>query len=350
MDLLITAPTDEPFVHQEVLRSAPGVNLQILASGVLAAASLPLPENPCPIIFARQLLPNTTHATAASIRAWAELLLQASDSVLSGDPPWRLHVWPRYGEAHAGQHRCELILDTLRDLLGRHHRQRRRRLETADTPFSPDHALIQLMLTAPDEGFLSLAPAPLPFQRRHLLSAFLAGEVPVAVDKAAPSRAFAKLLEAEKRLGLAIQSGETCVDLGASPGSWSYVAVRRGASVQSVDRSPLRTDLMNHPRLRFQAGDAFAFRPAAPVDWLICDVIAAPERSIELLRRWLSEGWCRNFVVTVKFKGSAEYPLLDPLKAELPARCSDFRLTRLCANHNEVCVAGIAAPPSPKAG
>ncbi len=98
--------------------------------------------------------------------------------------------------------------------------------------------------------------------------------------------------------------------------------------------------------MTFHPGDAFAFRPASRVDWLICDVIAAPERSLELLRRWLREGWCRNFVVTIKFKGSDDYPLLEPLKTHLPTVCADYRLTRLCANHNEACVAGIAAGPT----
>lgn len=349
VDLLITPPDDEPLVREEVLRTLPTVPLESIAPGLVAAQNFPGPGSTPPLVFARQILPEATPATTPSIRGWAEHIIQASAPILAGDPPWRLHIWPRYGDAKAGQHRCQLIAETVHDLLGRHHRQRRRRLEPAHSPFSADHALVQLMLTAPDQGFLSLAASPTPFQRRLLLSAFPAGEVPVAVDKAAPSRAFAKLVEAEARLGHAIGPGETCVDLGASPGSWSYVALRRGASVQAVDRSPLRADLMNHPRLRFQAGDAFAFKPASPVDWLICDVIAAPERTLELLRRWLAARWCRRFVVTVKFKGTADYPLLDPLKAYLPTVCSEFRLTRLCANHNEACVAGIAARPDPAA-
>jgi 23S rRNA C2498 (ribose-2'-O)-methylase RlmM len=53
----------------------------------------------------------------------------------------------------------------------------------------------------------------------------------IAADKATPSRAYAKLVEAKLRLGRAIRAGETCVDLGASPGSWTYVAVTRGARV-----------------------------------------------------------------------------------------------------------------------
>jgi 23S rRNA (cytidine2498-2'-O)-methyltransferase len=92
------------------------------------------------------------------------------------------------------------------------------------------------------------------------------------------------------------------VDLGAAPGSWTYLALNRGAHVTAVDRSPLRQDLMNHPRLRFMRGDAFQFKPPLPVDWLLCDVVAAPERSAELLLRWLRNRWCRHFVVTLKLK------------------------------------------------
>jgi 23S rRNA (cytidine2498-2'-O)-methyltransferase len=77
----------------------------------------------------------------------------------------------------------------------------------------------------------------MPFVFRSLLSPYPKGEIPVASDKAAPSRAFSKLLEAEQRLGCRIRPGETCVDLGASPGSWSYVALNRGARVIAVDRA-----------------------------------------------------------------------------------------------------------------
>jgi len=33
--------------------------------------------------------------------------------------------------------------------------------------------------------------------------------------------------------------------------------------------------------------------------------------------------------------------LLDQLKQEAPSLCADFRLTRLCANKNEVCAFGV---------
>jgi len=45
-------------------------------------------------------------------------------------------------------------------------------------------------------------------------------------------------------------------------------------------------------------------------------------------------------VLTIKFKGAEDYPLLAPFaRAALPL-CKDFRLSRLCANKNEVCAFG----------
>jgi 23S rRNA (cytidine2498-2'-O)-methyltransferase len=107
-----------------------------------------------------------------------------------------------------------------------------------------------------------------------------------------------------------------------------------------VDRSPLRPDLMRHPGLRFVKGDAFTFKPDAPVDWLLCDVIATPARSVALLRDWLREKRMCRFVVTIKFKGPPDHTALDDLKTLLPITCGEFSLTRLCANKNEACAIG----------
>jgi 23S rRNA (cytidine2498-2'-O)-methyltransferase len=248
-----------------------------------------------------------------------------------------------------------------------------RNLRREPVPFTAKDSLVQLLLTAPGAGCISVAVAPMPFEQRHLVSPFTKGEVPVVSDKAAPSRAFAKLLEAEKRLGHGIQAGETCVDLGAAPGSWTYVALNRGARVIAVDRSPLREDLMRNRQVEFQPGDAFRFRPPRPVDWLLCDVIAAPERTAALLLEWLRCGWCRHFVVTLKLgewqrpnQGRASVPAspnfcerpsdqgsrgrspspwndaLAMLKRELSPLTRELWLTRLCANKREVCAFGSA--------
>ena len=157
------------------------------------------------------------------------------------------------------------------------------------------------------------------------------------------SRAAFKLTEMDAKLHL-LKPGMRVVDLGAAPGSWSYVALARGARVLAVDRAPLRADLMRHPRLTFRRGDAFTFQPDEPVDWLLCDVIAAPVRSLGLLLAWVEARRARRFVVTIKFKGHGDYGLLEPLKRALPPLCEEFFLMRLCANKNEVCAFGTVRP------
>jgi 23S rRNA (cytidine2498-2'-O)-methyltransferase len=333
MHLLLSPPGDEQLLLDEVHsaavgaasppRPAPTNRGEDAAPTTIAVEQLPTG----PLVFCRQLLPNATAETAPSINAWTNLLFAR----LPADGPWQLHVFPQ-------SNRTRLIRETLLARLKQHRRQLLKSLTTG--PFTPATSLVQLFLTAPDTGWVSVAPAPLPFQHRQLIVPFPGGEIPVANDKTAPARAFAKLVEAEQRLGRPITGNDTCVDLGASPGSWSYVALQRGARVIAVDRAPLRRDLMQNPKLTYRQGDAFRFVPDQPVDWLLCDVIAAPERSIELLLTWLREKRCRRFVVTIKFKGREDYAALDRLKRELPGLCSEFWLTRLCANKNEACAFG----------
>lgn len=140
-----------------------------------------------------------------------------------------------------------------------------------------------------------------------------------------------------------MQRGEVCVDLGSSPGGWAWVALRRGASVTAVDRSPLREDLMEHRRLTFVRGDAFKFEPAQPVDWLFSDVIAYPARILELLTQWVTQRWCRRFCVTIKFQGREDYAILIDYAQMLSAHTTSFALRRLKVNKNEVTAYGEVA-------
>lgn len=342
MHVFLTEPGDEPFLSDELKRTFVGAEAELLAPGLLRTDVGLQSTTPPVLAFARQLLPDAEAVSAASIREWSERLFEAVARLPEGQP-WRLHLAPRYGGEGAGENRMRFIRDAFRELLKKRRRYLLRLWEEEEVPFRATTSLVQLLLTAPDAGCLSVAIAPQPWQLRRCLWPFPKGDLPVASDKSAPSRAFAKLLEAELRMGQRITADETCVDLGACPGSWTYVAANRGARVIAVDRSPLREDLMANPLVTFQQGDAFKFVAPEPVDWLLCDVIAAPERSIELVLDWARERRCRRFVVTIKFKGQGDYGKLEPLKAALPALCEEFWLTRLCANKNEACVAGWLA-------
>jgi 23S rRNA (cytidine2498-2'-O)-methyltransferase len=331
-----------------------------------------------PLVFARQILPDAAELQASSIRAWATLVVDAVAGVLPDAKPWSLHVFPFQGvhetarmgaravytnartsasrpareprEARssppkdAGVNRCTWIVETVEEILQKRRRHLLRALRREPGAFGEEESLVQLVLTSPEQGFLSVAQAPAPFEARGALSFFPGGQLPIAVDKAAPSRAFAKLVEAEARLGIRIATGETCVDLGAAPGSWTYVAAKRGARVTSVDRSPLRDDLMRNRNVRFERADAFRFEPEKPVDWLLCDVIAAAERSSELLLRWLENAWCRRFVVTLKLDDAGSRSVLDELAQKLPKLTRDHWLLHLCANKKEVCAFGVRHP------
>ena len=340
MQAFLAVPDCAAFLAEELTRSGLAPQRCEFSDDIALCDDLPALGY---LAFARQTLPNALEMRTASINNWAETVVERIAGVFPDDQPWRLHLWPMYGEGRAGLHRCDLIREAIAEKLKKRRRRLLKSLEGGDAGFTPTTSLVQLALSAPDTGFVSSSVAPEPHRHRALISAFPAGEVPVAEDKAAPSRAFAKVVEAELRLGRQIQRGETCVDLGAAPGSWTYVALQRGAKVIAVDRSPLRDDLMRDPNLRFHQADAFKFEPPAQVDWLICDVIAAPQRNIDLLLQWLRERRMRNFIVTIKFKGSDEYPLLDRLKRDAPPLCEDFRLNRLCANKNEVSAFGRAA-------
>ncbi len=342
--LFLSAEDSDPFLLAELQRADPSCHPRLLSPGLLSA-DVSLTSNPHPTLaFARQWLPQAQPVHASSINAWADLLAAALAANLPETQPWHLHLFPHFATPNAGHNRCTLIREALRQRLLRKRRHLLRRCLPAPAPFTPDASLVQALLTSPEHGWLSIAPAPQPHSHRSLLSPFPAGHVPIASDKSAPCRAFAKLVEAEQRLGRPIAPGETCVDLGASPGSWTYVALQRDAHVIAVDRAPLRPDLMSHPRLHFHQGDAFSFVPSRPVDWLLCDVIAAPTRTLQLLHTWIQSRWTRRFVVTIKFKGAADYPLLDSLKTSLPDACHEFRLARLTANRNEACAFGELAP------
>jgi len=137
------------------------------------------------------------------------------------------------------------------------------------------------------------------------------GRVTFVEDReSAPSRAYLKLWEAFCLLGEWPAPGSYCLDLGSSPGGWTWVLASLGARVLSVDRSPLAPAIAAMPGVEFRGGDAFGVKPFGGVDWLCCDVISAPERLLTLVREWIALGTFPRFVCTLKFQGEADPALV----------------------------------------
>jgi 23S rRNA (cytidine2498-2'-O)-methyltransferase len=124
-----------------------------------------------------------------------------------------------------------------------------------------------------------------------------------------PNRAYLKLWEALTRIGRMPKAGETCLDLGASPGGWTWVLQSLGASVTSVDKAPLDDNIARLPRVTHLLQSAFALKPAdvPPADWLFSDIICYPDRLLRLIKEFHASGRIKNFVCTIKFQGSTDF-------------------------------------------
>jgi 23S rRNA (cytidine2498-2'-O)-methyltransferase len=140
-------------------------------------------------------------------------------------------------------------------------------------------------------------------------SPFPNGEANFIEDKAPPSRAYLKLWEAFTILGIRPKPGETCLDLGACPGGWSYVLGKLGARVIAVDKAPLDPKVLALPGVEQRQESAFALAPRdiGPVDWLFSDVICYPARLLTLVEKFIAAGTVKNFLCTIKFQGETDF-------------------------------------------
>jgi len=122
----------------------------------------------------------------------------------------------------------------------------------------------------------------------------------------APSRSGLKLSEAlalfvgEDELPQRMRAGRVAIDLGAAPGGWSQVLANRGLRVVAVDNGPIAPDVLATQLVEHRREDAFRFRPDLPVDWMVCDVIAAPARVAALVAQWIARRWCRETIFNLK--------------------------------------------------
>jgi 23S rRNA (cytidine2498-2'-O)-methyltransferase len=148
-----------------------------------------------------------------------------------------------------------------------------------------------------------------------------------------PSRAYLKLWEAFTIAGRRPRPGDRCVDLGSSPGGWTWALERLGARVISVDKAPIDERLTRLTRVRYVKDSAFAIDPTkvGRVDWLVSDVICYPARAVKLVGRWLAAHPAASFVVTIKLQGETDKAPLRDLES-----IDHARLVHLSHNKHEL--------------
>ena len=149
-------------------------------------------------------------------------------------------------------------------------------------------------------------------------SPFVNGDVAFVEDRSGPpNRAYLKLWEALTLLGERPKAGEVCLDLGSSPGGWTWVLQSTGARVISVDKAPLDEAVTRLPNVDYRQMSAFALeaRDVGPIDWLCADIACYPERLFTLIERWLAAGTVRRLVCTLKFQGETDFAAMERFAA-----------------------------------
>ena len=128
----------------------------------------------------------------------------------------------------------------------------------------------------------------------------------VRMPSGAPSRSTMKLAEAlmefldDDERAKRLAPGMTAIDLGASPGGWTWQLVQRAMMVIAVDNGAMDAALLETGQVKHRRDDGFHYRPAEPVDWMVCDMVESPSKIARLAAKWIAEGWCREAIFNLK--------------------------------------------------
>ena len=321
--------------------------------GLVQAEGLPDPCSPADLaawdpVWALQVLPAVEVVTAPAINGLARLVAERlTDALDAMDGPWLLHALVpgmlRGQPKPALERRAALLVAALGVQLSRTRRRAWRRRQLA----CPRPAgVVQLLMQDAERLWLSVSLTHTLAVGGTWPSPLAGGLAQVADDPIAPSSAFRKLDEALACMGRWPEPGDSAVDLGASPGGWSRVMLRHGATVLAVDRASLAEHLMGAPGMTWRQGDAFTFLPDGPVDWLVADVAAYPERVAELLEIWCGGRLARNLVVQMKFKGVTDWQALAAALAAARSHGYGARARHFFNDKNEVTLMAVAPPPA----
>jgi len=303
--LYVGSPDTEDVLVAELRRRGDAV---VVAPGFVQSA---LRADP---VFARCVLPRPIRVQADSAAELAAALLALEPA--ASFAPERIHVFapelPRSGSADKGAHPLARDAESLANTL-RKKAEGRRAKGKAGPPTAhtlrvalvgPRTALASVDLDAGGAAPDALVAWPGPF----------AGGRAVAVEHArdAPSSAHRKLHEAFAWLGTGPAEGDVAVDLGAAPGGWTRVLRDAGARVVAVDRGALDEGLQRDPQVTWLRRDALDVDLAAlQPTWVVCDVIWAPARTLEVVARAVAVDSVKAIVATLKLVRPVDFDALD---------------------------------------
>jgi 23S rRNA (cytidine2498-2'-O)-methyltransferase len=258
---------------------------------------------------------------------------------LSPDPPiasaWALDVWtaPALHPIASVKSAADILRGMQRNwaAYGVEHHRRMALIEARLPPVKARRLVFPEPVPTAHLGGWSLLTPDLMLASPTKTSPFVNGECLFVEDRIGPpSRAYLKLWEACTRLGVWPQPGDACIELGASPGGWTWALAKLGSKVTAIDRAPLDPAVAAMPGVTWRTGDAFSVAPE-PTDWLFSDIIAYPDRLTEMLTAWIASNQVARIICSIKFQGET-----DQAAAQALAAIPNAKLLHLFHNKHEL--------------
>ncbi len=281
-----------------------------LPRGRVLAPALAIGDAPAsgaePPVFARQGFP-----IAAEVAANLEALVAAIRPLVPPAPvAYALHVWvPDSDAANRLSSQATEFAEAVTNALG----PDGARIVRAHELYDPDAPIIQVCLTESGRAYVGAAALS------RTASTWPGGRARMKIPSGAPSRATSKLAEAIAWIGYGPESGDVCVDLGAAPGGWTWLLLRRKARIIAVDRANLQPDIARDRKVLHLRDNAFTYRPAEAVDWLFCDMVWKPGEVAKLLALWGQKHWARYLVSNIKLPMKRRLDTVNDVKRVLIA-------------------------------
>ncbi|PWK13893.1 SAM-dependent methyltransferase [Tumebacillus permanentifrigoris] len=265
------------YAQEEIRRKAPGVKFQVLEPGevFLIHTEVPLEEMQRSLqedepIFLRHVQPVTQELSITRTRADLDMLINfVQDLTGVFTPGERVAVQVRKAPGVKCEYTPYGVKEAIDPILAQTH-------EVEPVIQKPDR-IISIYLTAELLYWGISKP-------EENLSDWSGGAVRYKQEEGQISRAVFKLLEAEERFGLDLASFERALDIGAAPGGWSSLLLKRGLQVTAVDPGEMHADLLSNPNLKHlknNAGDV-RFEEDA-FDLLVCDMSWSPKQMSKLV-------------------------------------------------------------------
>ncbi len=168
----------------------------------------------------------------------------------------------------------------------------------------------------------------------------------IAVPENMVSRAYFKMQEALAWSGLPIKAGQTCVEVGCSPGGASQALLERDVKVIGIDPAEVDATVLANSRFTHirKRGADVRRKEFRGVQWLAADMNVAPEYTLDTVEAIVTheEVNIGGLLITLKL---LDWRLADevPQYLERVRRWGyhQVRARQLAHNRQEVCVTGL---------